>query len=66
MLCPEIAILTPPPVWLSSFRKYQRSKENTLGCDTNRLTPVPKREKDKSRTSYGTPIVVFERKYISW
>jgi len=22
MLCPKIAILTPPPVWLSSFRKY--------------------------------------------
>ena len=47
MLCPKIAILTPPPVWLSSFRKYQRSKENTLGCDTNRLTPVSKREKDR-------------------
>jgi hypothetical protein len=34
MLCPKIVILTPPPVWLSSFRKYKRSKENTLGCDT--------------------------------
>ena len=22
MLCPRIAILTPPPAWLSSFRKY--------------------------------------------
>ena len=22
MFCPKIAILTPPPVWLSLFRKY--------------------------------------------
>ena len=35
MLCPKIAILTPPPVWLSSFRKYSRSKVTLLGCDTN-------------------------------